>query len=570
MESLKQHGFSQTQTVTKQVGGRTLVVARPFEKPNSMLGDSNQDRRESGTSLNKKRPSQQTQHSSGIVPLSKSASSSRPKPRPRHREASSPAPAEELLAEWQKKSQLEESSEDDNERLLRLSGTTKGRKRVDKASSSMAKSATSGIKKIRLTFSSPETTTSGLPSTLQPSEDSDNDDAKWYDVFSQEGKAVPSSAPRKDIRVEVSIGRGDGESIASASSEVFAYDDPVPAFGRTKRRPSISLSYDDSSEDNRQRRRFESGGRSRQRVEESDDDVVVVEKGKGKGKGKAKKAEEREKVPVKTKKADGKGKARQEEPSKSSKSTVKSKPSVTKTDLLGTGSKKRANDNSSKRKDESSPAKKASVPSKQSATSKKKAIRMGSSEEDEIDSDVSMTPRPKKKSRDIAKSGKVSAKNSARRDPTPPLATKTAGTKRKRTYEDDPTDFFSGYETSSRATARKKPHSVAQLRTPDKRGAETKSKRGKEKEKVAPRPNETTTKDKSAARTKEKGAATKEKPTRIASPTGFPSPMRAPVRVNEALLSSQLETEPQAEQPRPRTRRNSYGEEVEIAYGPNG
>lgn len=550
MEFLQQDGY--TQTETKLHHGKTLVISRLFEDRGSQwMGDSNQDRRESAMSLNRKSASQQMKSTGGHVP---SNSTSRPKPRPRRREPSSPPAAEDLVEKWKQKSQLEDgdTSDDDNARLLGLSGTSKGG-RAGKASSSKTKSSYASIKKIRLTLS-PELRTKSLPATSKNFDDDDDNDPYW---LSQDG-VVSSSAPRKDLRVEVSIGHGDGESIASASS-IEAFPPPARAAGKKKKR---KVEYELNGEKEMVRKLFSFGRKPRfgedksesesESESESDDNVVVVQKkGKGKEVAKGKKVE-----PVETKKVEAKSKARQEDRPTSGKSSSKTKLSITKTGLLKTNSTKRANDTSSKRKIVLSPVKKA-LPAK-----KAKRITLEDSEPEleSPESDVSDTPRPKK--RDIARPGKASGKQSARRERTPPTTAATGtGIKRKRTFADDPTDFFSGYDSSSRAAPRKK-HAAAIPRTPEKRGAEPKSKRGKGREKVG---TTTTMKEKSKTTAKEK-----ERPVRFASPKGFPAPMRAPVRVNEALLSSQYESGSQPEQPKKRYRQNAYGEKEEIVLGPNG
>ena len=583
MEFINQNGYAPT--ITEYRHGKTLVKQRPYDDRSSRyirdsqwMGDSNPERRESAMSLNKKSGSQQARSSGGIAPYRATTTSSlsRPKPRPRRR---SPPQAEELVEQWNKKSQLDdtESSDDDgNARFLGLSGTSKDHGRADKASASKGKNPFPNIKRIRLTVS-PEARTKSLPSTSRGTsrleQDSDDDGKYWH--FSQDGTAISASSPRKNVRVEVSIGLGDGDSIASSSSvETFPHPPRASAFGKTKKRQGPSAPSDVNNDADCRRKCFSFGeengvGRMGESDEGSEDDLVMTDRDSGKGKGKevvrSKKVDEWASIPPRSKGVEGKSKARQKEPPIS----PKARPKVTKTHLLKVNSTKRANDSSSKQRVVPSSAKKIPASTKKS---KPKSVRLGEdSDLERLESDSSDTPRPvKQKHRGIANPGNASGKPSARRERTPPLPTSATGTKRKRPSEDDPTDLFSGFDTSSRAAPRKKQDTVLPRTTENLAGP--KRKRGQEREKDA-----ATTKEK-AATTKEKiGISVKDKSSRVASPKGFPAPMRAPVRVNEALLSSQQpergsqpDSGSQSEQPKKRYRRNSAGIEEEIALGPNG
>ena len=584
MEFMKQNGY--VPTITEYRHGKTLVMQRPYDDRSSRyvrehqwMGDSNPDRRQSAMSLNRKNASQQVRSSSGVVPLKSTtttrttSSSSRPKPRLRHR---SPPPAEELVEQWNKRSQLDdtESSEDDgNARLLGLSGTSKGFGHAGNASDIKGKN--SFIQRIRLTVS-PEACMNRLPltsrGTSRPEMDPDDDNKYWH--FSQDGTAISASSPRKNVRVEVSIGLGDGDSIASPSSvEAFPHPPRRSVSGKKKKQLRLSAPSDVNNDADCRRKCFSFGEengvvRMGESDESSEDDFVMMDRNSRKGKGKevvgSKKVDEREFFPPKTKGFEGKKNARQEEPSTFSRSDIQAKSKLPKTDLLKVNSAKRANDTSNKQRVVPSPAKRLPALIK---NSKPKRVRLGEdSELERLESDLSDTPRPvKKKYRDIANPGHASGKPSARRERTPPPTSSATGMKRKRPFEDDPTDFFSGLDTSSRVAPRKNQATVLP-RTPEKDLTGLKRKRPQEREKDA-----VITKEKAVTMKEKDGTSIKDKSSRVASPKGFPAPMRAPVRVNEALLSSpQPGSGSQSEQPKKRYRRNSAGIEEEIALGPNG
>lgn len=504
MESLNQ----QLGALTQPHNGKTLVIGRQFDAGSSAwLGDANQDRRQSAMSLNRKRPKarpRQREPSDSPPPPPKSSQLlnrwSKASPPPTIK----PKPnANQLLAKWNKVSQpIDDDDSSHGDLPFTLSGTNK-----------TARPTTGGIKKLTLRVS-PETRTSTLPTTSRRTSDTEPE----YLFVSQDGTQVSSSAPRKDLLLEVSIGTGDGSSVASAERESFFSSRggaaPASGFASGFLRDG-SIGYSSDSEGGRRDDSFLGDHRPRPlpgkqlRLESespSEGEVEVRKTVKGKGKV-VRRVEE----------------------------TKKLKTSVTNLNKLA--STKR---DSTKRKAPAPPA----PPPK---TKPKKRVVLDSSESDHADSTSdARTPRAQvKPSNKPSKGGPL---DRARREKTPPSKRRKApeagrdqkrGNKRKRvTLDEDPTITSASDDDTDSPPVRRKlgtGKGTAPIRTP------VKEKKSKHRPAPAPAP--------------------------VAIPSGFPSPMRAPVRVNEALLAAPVAPKEDA---RKKYRLNAAGEQEEIVYGPNG
>lgn len=518
-----------TQTQLQQHNGKTLVTHRPFTDPSQtyrradFLDDANEDRRQSATSLNKKRPPSQTTTTG-------TGKAARPKARPRQRkESSSPEPttrrkepnAEELVSKWQRVSQTALSDSDSDDMRFDLSGK---------------------LPRLKL-YLSPESRTKSLAS---------REEEREYIFVSQDGTQVSSSAPRKDLQLEVRIGRGDGESVVSSASSSAGLPAAQggfapPSVGSVKASQKYlrdgSIGYSSDSEGGRRDDSFL--GDRRRLVPLSK--AVPLQKGKGKAKVKERvtlgeDSESEIEVVGKGKAKAAKGKGKVEE------KNGRVKGSVTNLTKLATSKR------DGKRKEPPAPPPATKRPAtvqrtKKTTKTRKRVVLDTSEEEAESEDDISITPRAKA----VPVTAKGKGKAPVRREKTPLLKTgKTSKRARERTPPPPPTA----------AAGKSKKNNKRKRLTLDDEGPVISSADSDS----APAP--TRRKISKQVRTPIKNAKPKRTPAEVAIPSGFPSPMRAPVRVNEALLKPV--EEPVLEVVVKKYRMNATGEEEEIVYGPNG
>jgi hypothetical protein len=385
-------------------------------------------------------------------------------------------------------------------------------------------------------YLSPESRTGSLVS---------REDEREYILVSQDGTQVSSSAPRRDLQLEVTIGRGDGDSVVSSTPSSAGL--PVtqggfapPSVGSVKASQRFlrdgSIGYSSDSEGGRRDDSFL--GERRRTVPLS---KVQVKKGKGRDKVKERVtlggSESEIEVVAKGKGKAAKGKGKPEE------KNGKVKGSVTNLTKLATSKR------DGKRKEPPLPpppplTKRPTVQPTNKTKGKKRVVLDTSEEDAESEDDISITPR----ARAVPVAGKGKGKAPVRREKTPPLKTGKTSKRRER--------------TPPPAAAKSKKNNKRKRLTLDDEGPVISSAESDS----APAP--TRRKISNQVRTPTKNAKPKRPRAEIAIPSGFPSPMRAPVRVDEALLRPV--EEPVVEVVVKKYRLNAEGEEEEIIYGPNG
>ncbi|KAJ9113836.1 hypothetical protein QFC19_000029 [Naganishia cerealis] len=191
---------------------KTLVTARPFDagsrtRPDA-FADRNDDRRASASSMNKK-------PAAAPMRLKRTASSAAAEP-PRMKNA------DQLLAKWNKVSQPESDDSDD----LNLDFSQERQGRPIKPYPRRSESQTSPPRAKRKSTSYPDMTANHSSSGKHtrkpasfPAADADATDSEAYMVLSQDMEYIASSVPSKNLRLEVSIGVGDGASLADSEGE---------------------------------------------------------------------------------------------------------------------------------------------------------------------------------------------------------------------------------------------------------------------------------------------------------------------------------------------------------------
>ncbi|KAJ9101772.1 hypothetical protein QFC21_003111 [Naganishia friedmannii] len=643
---------------------KTLVASRQFDAgsrtkaagagANDPFGDTNEDRRISGASMNKRGSqgmSQSQSQSQGRERGSQSYSQSQrtngtattapTRPKPRKRTATTsytiqesppwpPPPRKSkekedvgaMVAKWKKVSQQDESESDDDggggglgidfSQSRKKSGATTAAGKGNK----LEVAGQGQGRKIKLILS-PESRTKQLPATTTTSshKDTSSSDDDEYLLLSQDAHQPPNSSlvrvrPSRHLLPEVMIGTGDGASLLADSDAdaegrslptTATREGPAPAGRRginLGNRASIGYSSDedggvrdDSFDLVFGKSQFEAGSQSQSKVKTK----TKAKQGQGKTtttaaaaaattKGKKKVELYDPRASTSLINANGKNKSGNSSGLKTTTATkATSNANVKSSSSIPKSTKSKSKSKSTKT---TTPASSAAASSgKGKAKSRGKVIVSASEDEDEDaaseddeedDSDDSgpalrfdrrgggrgdseRTPRPRKRIIETvpaaAHGSKKNASSSKRRDRSPErlqtAATTSGVSGRKRKMADMRDTDGLGSDDDDEEEGRT-PMQRRKIAAASRDGVSARQETGKSSKAAATMSMSTPPRKKKSAAaaaaaattpppTKKSTTATtkgKEPPRKVALPEGFPSPMRAPVRPNEQLLSS--------------------------------